>query len=86
MLKDYSISPQELQKLKNKSETALVFSEVNILNKAINLAFFEVIGNADLINEEAERYQRVTTDDIQRVAMDIFTHENCSKLVYKAKK
>ncbi|HFA49434.1 MAG TPA: insulinase family protein [Bacteroidetes bacterium] len=86
LLKTENIPARELQKLKNKSESALVFSEVNVLNKAINLAFFEVVGDAARVNEEGERYQKVTVEDIRRVAREIFTKENCSKLVYKAKK
>lgn len=85
-LKNDPIPAKELQKLKNKSESTLIFSEVNILNKAINLAFFELLGDAGLINGEAEKYQLVTVEDIQRVAREIFTKENCSKLIYKAKK
>lgn len=85
LLKDEAIQEQELQKLKNKSEAALVFSEVNVLNKAINLAYFELLGNAAMINEEGAKYQRLTVADIQRVSRQIFTQENCSKLVYRKK-
>ena len=83
LLKKYPLPAKELQKLKNKSESALIFSEVNILNKAINLAFFELLGDANMINEEGQKYQRVTVEDIQRMANDIFKKENCSQLVYK---
>ena len=85
ILKNEKISERELEKLKNKIESALAFSEVNVLNKAINLAFFELLGDADLINSEAVEYQRVTVEDIQRVAKEIFTKENCSELYYRAK-
>ncbi|MEO1260848.1 MAG: pitrilysin family protein [Bacteroidota bacterium] len=85
-LKSEPIPAKELQKLKNKSESTLAFSEVNILNKAINLAFFELLGDANLINGEGEKYQAVTVEDIQRVAREIFRKENCSRLIYKAKK
>ncbi len=83
-LKNELLPAKELQKLKNKSESTLVFSEVNILNKAINLAFFEVVGDAGMINQEANKYQEVTVEAIRQVAKDIFTKENCSKLIYKA--
>lgn len=86
LLKKEAIPAKELQKLKNKSESALVFSEVNILNKAINLAFFELLGDANLINGEGERYQQVTVEGLQKTANEILRKENCSKLVYKAKK
>ncbi len=84
-LKNELIPAKELQKIKNKSESTLVFSEVNILNKAINLAFFEAIGDAGMINDETAKYQKLTVEDIQRVARKVLTRENCSKLIYKAK-
>lgn len=73
----------EFQKLQNKLESSLIFSELNVLNKAINMAFFELIGDAALINSEVELYQRTTPEDIQRVARQIFRPENCSALYYK---
>ncbi len=84
-LKDGLIPEEELQKLKNKMESTLVFSELNILNKAINLSFFELLGDPELINKEAGFYQQVTTADLHRVANEILTEENCSELYYKAK-
>ena len=83
-LKDTPISSYELQKWKNKVESTLVFSELNILNKAINLSFFELIGQPELINEEMSHYEKVTVEDIQRVAKVIFTKENCSVVYYEA--
>lgn len=82
-LKQHLIPARELEKLINKSESALEFSEVTVLNKAINLAFFELIGDAAMINHEGEKYRAVTVEDIRRLAQEIFTKENCSKLVYK---
>ncbi|MFT5168643.1 MAG: zinc protease [Saprospiraceae bacterium] len=84
-LKAEKISEQELQKFKNKIESSLVFSEASILNKAINLAFFELIGNANIINEEVEYYRKLTTDDVYKMANKILVKENCSELFYLAK-
>ena len=80
------VSEQELEKVKNKVESALVFSEANILNKALNLSFFEVLDKAERINEEVDHYARVSVDDIRRVARSVLTRENCSQLYYKAAK
>ncbi len=85
-LKNEIISERELRKLKNKVESALIFSESNVLNKAINLAFFELLGDADLINQEVDLYEKVTTQDIQKMSQTILTKENCSELYYLAKK
>lgn len=85
ILKKELISERELQKLKNKIESSLVFSEANVLNKAINLAFFELLGDANQINDEVQLYEKVTTADIQKMANELLTEENCSELFYKAK-
>ena len=84
MLKKEPIPDRELEKLQNKIESTLVFSEINILNKATNLAFFELLGDANLINKEATLYRSVTAADIQRLSQMLFVKENCSGLYYKA--
>ncbi len=84
-LKAEPIPEVELEKWQNKVESMLAFSESNVLNKAINLAFFELLGDANLINREAELYRAVTAADIHRMAQTIFTRENCSELYYKVK-
>jgi predicted Zn-dependent peptidase len=84
-LKEEGVSERELQKIKNKAESNLTFSELNVLNKAINLAFYELLGDAALINEEHFHYQRVTSEDVQRLARTVLTEENCSQLYYRAK-
>jgi len=84
LLKKEGPTELELQKYKNKIESLLIFSESNVLNKAINLAYFELIGDANLINTEKEEYLKVTKRDIVRLSNEIFTEENCSNLYYKA--
>jgi zinc protease len=86
LIKNEPISEDELQKLKNRVESQQVFGDVGALNKAMNLAFYELMGNAELINTEIEHYQKVQVVDIQRVAKEIFRKENVSVLYYKAKK
>ncbi len=76
------VSENELIKLKNKIESNLVFAEVNILNKAMSLAYFELIGDAGEINRESEHYNKVTPDDVQRAANAVFRLENCSEVTY----
>jgi zinc protease len=86
LIKNEPITEAELQKLKNRVESQQAFGDVGALNKAMNLAFYELIDNAELINTEIEHYQKVQVADIQRVANDIFKKENASILYYKAKK
>lgn len=82
----HAIHENELTKVKNKMESTLVFSEMSVLNKAMNLSFAEHLGHVDLVNEEVGRYQQVSAADIQRVSNDLFNPNNCSTLYYLAKK
>ena len=81
-IKKEGISTKELQKLKNKIETVTVFGEMSVMNKAINLAYYEMLGDANRINEEVKNYQSVSVDDFNRVAKEILKRSNCSKVVY----
>jgi predicted Zn-dependent peptidase len=80
------VGDTELQKCKNKVESSLTFSEMDIMTKATNLAISELLGGAGLINSEIERYEAVTSEDIRNVAMDVLDKNNCSTLYYLAKK
>ena len=86
VLKSEPIADIELQKLKNRAESQQAFGDVGAANKAMNLAFYELIGDANLINSEIDRYNSVEIKDIQRVANDIFKTDNSTLLFYKAKK
>lgn len=85
-LKNELVHPDELTKVKNKMEASHVFGEVDVLNKATNLAVSELLGDANMINQEVEKYLAVTDRDIQQQAQTIFKESNCSTLYYKAKK
>ena len=63
-----------------------IFSNINYLNVATNLAFFELIGQAEDINHEVEKYRSVTAERIKEVAKRTFVRENCSVLYYKSNK
>jgi len=84
-IKTETVPVDELQKCKNKTESTIIFSEADVLNKATNLAISELLGNANLINEEAEKYQQVTAEGIKAVANKILRKENCSTLYYLKK-
>lgn len=83
-VKETLVRDEELQKVKNKIESTLEFSEVNILDKAMNLAYSELLGNADMINREKENYHAVTNEQIRKTARKVFSAENCSTLYYFA--
>ena len=84
-MKTDRIDETELEKVKNRYESEQIFSNINYLNVATNLAFFELIGQAEDINHEVEKYRAVTAEHIMEVSKQTFVKENCSVLYYKAK-
>ncbi len=78
------ISEEELAKVKNQAESTLVFSEVELLNRAMNLAFAANAGNVEYANQESAKIQSVTTDSLMNQARGILTKENCSTMYYRA--
>jgi zinc protease len=79
------LAEDELQKVKNQAESTLIFGEMEVLNRAMGLAYATVLGNPDLINQEADKIQAVTAADILQVAQQILQPDNCSTLYYHAK-
>lgn len=74
----------ELTKVKNKMESTMVFSEMSLLDKAMNLAYFELLGDASELNSETQKYLNVSAEDIRSQAKHIFRKENSSTLYYLA--
>lgn len=84
-LKKDKIEALELEKVKNKVESTLIYEKVNVLNKAMGLAQHELLGNANDINTEVNQYWAVSADQIQRIAKEIFTTKNSNTLYYLKK-
>lgn len=76
----------ELEKVRNKFEANTLFGELNVMNKAMNLGFYEMLGDLPLINGEVARYRAVTNDDIRDFCRRVLRPENSNTLIYKAKK
>lgn len=84
-LQNELVAADELQKCKNKIESTVTYSEMDVLNKATNLAISELLGDANLINKEIENYQKVTAEQIKEQANKILQKTNCSTLFYLKK-
>jgi predicted Zn-dependent peptidase len=78
------VSAEELEKVKNQAEASIVFSEIELLNRAMNLAYSKLMGNANLVNEESARIQAVTPEAVLEAAREILRPENSSTLYYRA--
>jgi predicted Zn-dependent peptidase len=86
LLKTQQVSDDEITKVKNKTESIMVFAELNLLDKAMNLAYYELLGDAGLLNEEIDKYLAVTPEKIQTAAQSTFHPKKCSTLYYLIKK
>jgi len=84
-LKEELIEDRELTKIKHRFESTVVFSEASVLNKAQNLGYYELISNAELMNDESDIYLGVTPEEIQQAAKTLFRPENSGLLTYYPK-
>ncbi len=83
-IKNIQLSNEELNRLKNKIRTAKEFQEQGLLNRTMNLCYFELLGDANGINEEAILYENIQAEHIHAVANEILQENNCTLLKVKA--
>ena len=76
------ISQAELEKVKNKAESAMAFEDMSVMNRASSIAMYELLGDANLINTELSNYQMVTAEEIKEQSRIIFDENNCSTMYY----
>lgn len=81
-MKQEKISAHELQKMKNRMESHNVLGELNLLTRAMNLAYYEFLGDSARINTEINTYQQITPENILEQSQLIFTENNCSTVHY----
>lgn len=79
------VPEREFTKVLNQVESSNVFEEINLLNRAMNLAYFELLGDASLVNDEIKKYRRINAELIKSYAKSVLTHTNCSTLYYYSK-
>ena len=84
-IKEQPVDEAELQKVKNKTESMITFEDMSVMNRANSLAFYELLGNANLMNEEMGKYQELTADDILLYSNEIFDNNNSSTIYYFSK-
>ena len=83
-IKAETVPDDELTKVKNKTESTMIFSEMSLLDKAMNLAYFELLGDADGLNHETDKFLQVTAGQIKAEANKLFRKDNSSTLIYLA--
>lgn len=85
LLQSELVEKSELQKVKNQIEANHEFAEMSLLNRAIGLAYHELLGDVESINTEMKKYQAVTREQIQRLAKQNLVKSNSNTLIYKRK-
>ena len=83
-LMDSALTDYELEKVKNRFESSVVLSNTSILNKAMNLSMYELLGDPDLINMEVESYRAISREMVKESAIKYLNPENCTTLFYLA--
>jgi predicted Zn-dependent peptidase len=79
------ITDKELTKVKNKTESAILFEDMSIMNRASSLAMYELLGDANLMNTELEKYRAITAEKIKDACQAIFDDQNSNTLYYLSK-
>jgi zinc protease len=83
-MKTSVVAEKELQKVKNKTEASLAFEDMSVMNRANSLAFYELLGNANLMNDEWAKYEALTTEKIRHYCEQIFDDNNSNTLYYNS--
>jgi zinc protease len=84
-IKSTLVTETELQKVKNKTESMIAFEDMTVMSRANSLAYYELLGNANLMNEELSKYQAITAEEIQQYSQQIFDVNNSNTLRYYSK-
>lgn len=79
-----AVSESELQKVKNKTESMIAFEDMSVMSRANSLAYYELLGDANGMNQELSRYEAVTAAQLQQQAQSLFRPENSNTLYYLA--
>ena len=76
------ITEKELMKVKNKTESAILFEDMSLMNRASNLAMYELMGDVAFMNTELNKYLEVSAGEIRDVSNSIFDEKNSNSLFY----
>lgn len=81
-IKEAAVNEAELEKVKNKTESIITFEDMSVMSRANSLAYYELLGNAELMNEEMGRYASITAAEVLQYSNTIFDKNNSNTLYY----
>ncbi len=84
-IQNKKMSKSALQQLILKLRTAKAFQDQGLLNRAMNLCYYELLDTADIVNTESLRYEQITTTQLQQHAIELLDKNKCSLLQIQPK-
>jgi predicted Zn-dependent peptidase len=81
-IRQEKVNPKELEKVKNKTESIMLFEDMTVMSRAASIAYYELLGDAQLMNTELEQYQSVTAEELLEESQTIFADSNSNTLYY----
>lgn len=78
------ISNYSLEKAKNQGEAMKTYESIQLLNRAMNLAYYAHLGNPDFYWEEYENKSNLKASEISDWANRLIREDNSSVLYYQA--
>jgi zinc protease len=81
-MKTEKVGEKELTKVKNKTESAILFEDMSLINRAGSLAVYELLGDANMMNTELERYQGVSAEEVLETSAKLFDPRNSNTMYY----
>lgn len=79
-----SVADSTLMKVKNQAEAMKTYESVQLLNRAMSLAYYSHLGNPELYQTEYEKKTQIPSDSIMAWAKEILREDNASVVYYRA--
>lgn len=76
------ITDKEFQKVKNKNLVSTEFNNIKILDKAMNLAYYEHLDMLDNINKDRDIYSSIKKEEVVNLAKQTFFEKKHNTLYY----
>lgn len=80
-LAEVPAAPGELEKVRNKFEANMLYGELNVMNKALNLGYYAMLGDLSLLNGEAAIYRAIGAEELRQTAERLLCPEKSSTLI-----
>ncbi len=84
-MKTNLVDEKELQKVINKTESTILFEDMTVMSRANSLAYYELLGDAQLMNDELPKYESVTVQELLEECIKVFDEKNSNTLYYLAR-